>query len=261
MTLQNSTTSAATDAVLQALLAAFPGGAPADDTALATALTDASQAYAVQAWLVAALDGSNQPARHWKSGGPSRQAELTHAPLPARGVRPSGARLDDLPLRHRFIEAEVALRLGRAVTAAQAAAASPAECAGWVDAMCVSIEVVDSRWASARAAPALLRLADLQSHGALVLGDWVPFAQRDWARQVCRVRIGAGAWQSFEGTHSLADPAWLLPAWLRHATRDGAPVAAGTVVTTGTWCGLLDAAPGDRVEVEFPRIGAASAQL
>lgn len=259
MTLANSNSSV--DAVLQALRDAFAGGAPADDTALADALADASQAYAVQERLVAALDGSAQPARHWKSGGPSREAVLTHSPLPARGVRPSGARLDDLPLRHRFIEAEVALRLGRAVTADEVATASPAECAAWIDAMCVSIEVVDSRWASVRAAPALLRLADLQSHGALVLGDWVPFAPRDWSRQVCRVRIGAGDWTDFEGTHSLADPAWLLPAWLRHATRHGTPVAAGTVVSTGTWCGLLPAAQGDRVEVEFPGMGAAAAQL
>ena len=50
-------------------------------------------------------------------------------------------------------------------------------------------------------------------------------------------------------------------AWLRHATRDGAVVAAGTVLTTGTWCGMLQAQAGDAVTVEFDGIGAAAIQL
>ena len=64
-----------------------------------------------------------------------------------------------------------------------------------------------------------------------------------------------------QGTHSLGDPAWLLPGWLRHATRHGERMAAGTVVTTGTWVGILTAGEGDLVSVEFPGIGRASVQL
>ncbi len=37
----------------------------------------------------------------------------------------------------------------------------------------------------------LAKLADQQSHGALVLGDWIAFEARDWATQTCRVRIRA----------------------------------------------------------------------
>ena len=94
-----------------------------------------------------------------------------------------------------------------------------------------------------------------------MLGAFVPWAPRDWAAQVCRVRIGGADWQAFTGTHTLGDPAWLLPQWLRHATRNGRAVPAGAVVTTGTWCGLLEAHPGERVEVEFPGIGRAAVQL
>ncbi len=57
--------------------------------------------------------------------------------------------------------------------------------------MAVSIEVVDSRWRQYTDAPALLKLADLQAHGALVLGEWIPYQARDWASQRCHVRIGA----------------------------------------------------------------------
>ncbi|MNG35694.1 hypothetical protein D3C84_1224970 [compost metagenome] len=65
----------------------------------------------------------------------------------------------------------------------------------------------------------------------------------------------------FRRTHSMGDPAWLLPAWLRHATQGGRTVRAGTVLTTGTWCGLPLAAAGDRVMAEFPGIGQAEVQL
>ncbi len=127
-----------------------------------------------------------------------------------------------------------------------------------VDAMAVSIEVVDSRWAEGFAAPQLLKLADLQSHGALVLGDWAPYAARDWAAQTCRVQIGSNPPFESRGAHSMGDPAFVLAGWLRHATRGGATVAKGTVVTTGTWCGILMAARGDLVTVEFEGIGSAS---
>ncbi len=231
---------------------------------MSSLVTSGEDAYAVQAALVEALD-AEQPADGappaWKSGGPSRVATLTHARLPRTCVRPSGSDMRGLHLRQPGIEAELALRIGREVDAGQAATLSHDGAAKLVDAMCVSIEVVDSRWAEGKTAPALLKLADLQSHGALVLGEWVDFEQQDWSQQSCRVRIAGANWQAFRGTHSLADPTWVLPAWLRHATRGGATVPAGCVVTTGTWCGWLDASVGDRVEVEFSGIGATIVQL
>jgi 2-keto-4-pentenoate hydratase len=173
----------------------------------------------------------------------------------------SPARASDWPFRLRLIEAEIALRLSSDVDPAQAAALRHDGSPALVEAMCVSIEVVDSRWDQGVDAPALHKLADLQSHGALVLGDWVPFEARDWARQSCRVSIGARSPVQHTGSHSLADPLHGLPAWLRHATRHGATVRAGSVVTTGTWVGMLEAAPGDLVHVDFPGIGHASVQL
>jgi 2-keto-4-pentenoate hydratase len=223
----------------------------------AVALPDADAAYLVQEAVAAQLGWFGAaPPRYWKSGGPSREAVLTHAPLPPAGVWPNSFDARGQCFQFRGIEAEIALRLGRDVDADLAATLDLAAATAVVDAMCVSIEIVDSRWREGREAPALARLADLQSHGALVLGDWLPFVPRDWGRQPCRVSIGAAV-QHFIGTHSLADPAFVLPAWLRHATRGGRRVPAGSVVTTGTWCGLLFAAAGDRVEVSFEGIGSA----
>lgn len=251
----------AAEAVARALLDARRAGAPAADAqALPQQLQSPEEAYRAQQLVARELEPGAGVATHWKSGGPSRTAVLTHAALPEQGVWASGADAGRHPFRLRVVEAEVALRLGEAVGPARAAALTPEQAAGLVDAICVSIELVDSRWQQGLEAPALLKLADLQSHGALVLGEWQPFRPHDWAAQACTVRIGPGQ-QVFRGTHSLQDPTWLLPTWLRHATRHGATVRKGAVVTTGTWCGMLPAARGDLVQVAFDGIGQAQVQL
>lgn len=253
----------ATDAVIEALLSARRTLQPADAAPLLKSLVASDDAYLVQTAVANELGwfDADGAALHWKSGGPSRSAPLAHSPLPPTGVWTSPADARPWPFRLRFIEAEVALRLGRAVDAALAATLDPASAPALVDAMAVSIEIVDSRWQQGLQAPALLRLADLQSHGALVLGAWVPFdAAWDWSGQRCEVHIGSAV-HEFRGTHSLGDPAYVLAAWLRHATADGAVLPAGAVVTTGTWCGALKAQAGDAVRVVFDGIGESTVQL
>jgi 2-keto-4-pentenoate hydratase len=248
--------------VAEALVTARRQQRPADAGPLEALLQEPEQAYQVQDAVARALGWFDATGpRHWKSGGPSRSAPLTHAGLPPQQVWPSPADARAGLFNLRLIEAEVALRLARAVTPADAQAFDPATAPQWLDGMAVSIEIVDSRWQQARTAGALLKLADQQSHGGLVLGEWQAFAARDWAQQSCAVQIGSAAPQVFRGTHSLEDPAWLLPVWLRHATRHGATVPKGTIVTTGTWCGLLEARKGDRVRVVFEGIGEAEVQL
>jgi 2-keto-4-pentenoate hydratase len=246
------------DTAVQALVQARRS----QQTTPTVALPDAAAAYAVQDGVAAALGWFDATTpRHWKSGGPSRDAVLTHAALPPDGVWTSPADARRWNFHFRGIEAEIALRLARDVDAALAATLDVGAARALIDAMCVSIELVDSRWTEGRQASPLAKLADLQSHGALVLGAWVPFAARDWAAQTCMLTIGDAPAQTFRGTHSMGDPAFVLPAWLRHAMRDGAVLPAGTVVTTGTWCGLPLAAAGDRVSAEFPGIGRAEVQL
>lgn len=198
----------------------------------------------------------------WKSGGPSREAALGHAALPPRGVRHSPATLHDLRLNRPGIEAEIALRLGQDVDAARAATLDGPQAAALVDGMAVSAELVSSRWLQAQAAPAWLRQVDALSHGALVLGDWLPpQAGRDWAQQACEIQRNEDAPLRARGSHSLGDPFWLLPQWLRHATREGQVLPAGSVVTTGAWLVMPDLAAGDRLWVRFEGLGEVQVQL
>jgi len=110
----------------------------------AALLPDAAAAYAVQDQVAGALGWfGGQVPRHWKSGGPSREAVATHAPLPPAGVWASPAQAGAWPFNLRGIEAEVALRLREPVDARRAAALDLASARALVDAMCVSIEIVD----------------------------------------------------------------------------------------------------------------------
>ncbi len=248
------------DQIARALVTARQTDEPA--AASAVMLPDAAAAYEVQDAVAAHLGWfADAPARHWKAGGPSRSAVLTHAPLPPEGVWDSPAEARHWPFRLRGIEAEIALRLARDVDHEQAQALDPDQAAALVDAMCVSIEIIDSRWTEGLEAPAYAKLADLQSHGALVLGPWSNYRPVDWTQQRCSVRIGSQAPIERCGTHAMNDPAFVLPVWLRHATRNGRMLQAGTVVTTGTWVGILSATAGDLVTAEFPGIGQASVQL
>ncbi len=67
--------------------------------------------------------------------------------------------------------------------------------------------------------------------------------------------VAGGEPQRFTGTHSLGDPAWLLLDWLQHVAREHGSVPAGTVVTTGTWCGCMPLSAGDRFEMQFEGLG------
>lgn len=232
----------------------------------AAALPDVDTACAVQHATGVALQAwaPGEVPAHWKSGAGHRGATLTHAPLMLAGVTTDSHFAAPANLRsHHFfrpaIECEIALRLGRDVTPAQAAALRhDDDPAGLVDAMAVSIEVVDCRWVDDGSLPPLLRLADFQSHGALVLGTWVPWRAVDWSRQAGELRVNDAPPVRYAGSHPLGTPEWLLPIWLRHLTRHGATVPTGTVVTTGTWSGQVPLQRGSCVQVAFEGIGEAA---
>jgi 2-keto-4-pentenoate hydratase len=198
--------------------------------------------------------------RYWKSGGPGRNQPLVHAPLPEPGVLTG---MDEAPapgpvFQLRGAEAEIALRIGQDVTAEQAATLDHASALALVDAWCLALEWVDVRWRDGLKAPALAHLADGQCHGGLLLGHWQSMQAlqgKDWSAQSCTITLDHAAPQTFTGTHSLGDPAWLLLDWLQHVAREYGSVPAGTVVTTGTWCGCMQLQAGQRFQAEFAGLG------
>ncbi len=227
---------------------------PADTLPLA----DEAQAYAVQDGVIARLG----PVGGWKVGAPDNASEPNGAPLPTACLRASGASLGLAGASVRGIELEVAVRLKTDLRPGQRLLPRE-EVAAAIEAVMPAIELVDSRLVETRHAPAPARLADLQSHGALVLGDPSPIDPLSLDFTGLRTRLwfdGAPA-ADLTGGHTAPD-VWRLLAWLaRHAQARGLPLRAGQVITTGSCTGLLVAEPGAQVVGEIDGLGRVSLQV
>lgn len=211
----------------------------------------------------ARLDGWTEgPApRYWKSGGPAL-SELFHAPLPQAGVHASGARLQQKALCVHGVEGEIAFRLGQRVDRAQALALDESNVHQMFDGVAAAIEWVDSRWDRGLDAALALRQADLLGHGALVLsGQWTPYRMQDWSLTGCRISIDDEPVRQFRGSHPLKNPTAVLLPWLQHATGHWGTLEAGSVVTTGSWSGILQARQGSVVKLEFDGLPAVQMQF
>lgn len=242
-----------------ALIDARRSGVAADETPWKDTVLRAEDAYAVHDEVAAALGWTEAPEQpgHWKGGGPTTASVATFARLPSVWVQPSPGQLAARDFHRLGIEIEVAFRLARDVTAADLAARGTQDAAAFIDAMAVTIELVDFRWQGAEHAPAMLRLADLQSNGALVVGAWTPIRDVDWSAQTAVLRIDGREAGRYQAAHPCGDPRWMTPQWLQHAVLRQGSLAAGSVLTTGSWCGMVWLDGPAVVEAVFDGIGEA----
>lgn len=207
-------------------------------------------AFAAQALQLRALG----PIGGWKVGAKHAAAEPSCAPLPASGLLASGAELQGPAWRMRGLEVELALRLGRDIEAAEAP--SPADLHRALDAVLPAVEVVESRLADWPGSDPLAQLADLQTHGALVVGAPRPVPTSLDLRDIEATLYADGQpLASARGGNPAAD-LWRLLGWLAvHCTRQGQPLRAGQVITTGSCTGLLFADAGTGVQAELQGLG------
>jgi 2-keto-4-pentenoate hydratase len=238
-----------------ALLRAHRTRTPVDVAGLPVPHGDAD-AYAVQRALAADLHWFGTRPAAWKVGSASRAAPPSAAPIPSAVVRASPATFGRGTFNRIVIEGEIAFRLA----APPEAAAQDASTA--IDELVVTIEVVDPRYSDMDAAAPLLRLADQLLNGALVVGSGVPWrGSLDWGAQAAILRRNGTVVKETRGGHPLGDLVFLLRWLAEHAEAEGTPLAAGDLVTAGTWTGVYEAGPGDSIDVEFPGIGHASARF
>ena len=213
---------------------------------------DAAAAYALQDALLERIG----PIGGWKVGAKTETAEPTCAPLPASGILPTGSNLQLIPSSLRGIEVEVALRVRRDIDGSpQAIDALTLD--DMFDAVFPAIEVVETRLADFIDADPFSKLADLSSHGALVVGPAAGVRPGDV--QLPQLR----AIQTFDG-QSVADTIGGNPAvdllrltrWLaNHCVQRGSPLRKGQIVTTGSCTGMLFAQSQQKVEGEIVSIG------
>jgi 2-keto-4-pentenoate hydratase len=233
-------------AIAQRLAEAWHAGRALDAAELR--VPDAAGAAAVQRALWQRLAPAQAAPAAWKVGAAGPDAAITSAPLPA--VRPGGSTLSGPVFQRRGIELELALRLARDIDDPErlARAGSAAACIASVHA---ALEVVESRIAGWPEVPALAKLADLQSHGTLVLGDaaaWRPADGLPRLQQLAAtLDVDGTRAADTVGGHPAPDLCRLLAALARQAADQGWPLRAGTVITTGSCTGMVFVGPQAQV--------------
>lgn len=231
------------------LLAVHKGSAPLPWSHVAP--PDIAAAHAVQDATIAGLGAL----AGWKVGAKGPAQEPTCAPLPAPRVFGTGALLGPTS-RMRGVEVEVAVRLGKDLVPTSGEPGTAAVQAA-IGAILPVIEVVETRLADWRDSPPLAQMADLQSHGALVIGAPAQMNPGDLDLRSVEAYLAFDG-QPVASTRG-ANPAgniWRLLGWLAwHCAQRGRPLRAGQIITTGSCTGMLFAPEGARVQAQLAGIG------
>jgi len=204
-------------------------------------------AYAVQDATLAAIG----PIGGWKVCAAAPGNEPTCAPLPADGLMPRTATLRGSEWHLRGVEAEIAFVLG-ADLPPRSVPYTHDDVAHAVASVVPAIEVAETRWIDWLDANPVALLADLLSHGGLVLGEPAPFDRRwfDLSRIEVAMCFDDQVVAHTVGEHAHPDVGVLM-AWLaNHCATRGAALKAGQVITTGSCTGMLFASEGTTVRAE-----------
>lgn len=228
-------TPATLQAIAQALVHARRTGTPCPMADPACDLSEAD-AYAIQAMVAQGMGwfASGRPTA-WKVGGTTT---VSAAPLPEVLSSPAHwPHTDGSPL---LVEAELAFRLQR----------TPQHAHDMLDSLgsvCVSLEVIGTRWREGLNTPAVWKLADQGVHGGLVIGPEQPFSAcqhftlADWGRQRCHLSVDGEVRREGAGGHPAISPLTTLSWLYEHAARHTGGLQAGDLITTGAW--LMDTVP------------------
>lgn len=246
--------------LVQALIDAWNSGTPLSaEAATRLAPSDSTSAYRVQRQVGEALKWFPTGRPHaWKIGAPNLHTTPTAAPIADAVIINSTPEIAaQLPLssRHTLIgvEVELAIRLATdlpANTSPETARAAIAE-------VSAAIEICDVRAHDWATLPALLRLADQQMNRWLILGTGTSGTWADdYSTRTVQLEINGKPWPLENPGHPLQDPLYLLPWLCQHVSLEYPQgLKSGDIITTGTWTGLYEAQPGDRIRASFAGIG------
>ena len=231
------------------LLCAARGGAPVHELPATCRPESDADAYQIQDAVTRRL---GHAIGGWKVGAASPTTAAFCAPIYSNMIRPSPASYHAAELRLIGIEAELGFRLGRDLPA-RAAHYDRAEVAAGATLHPV-IEVVDSRYADFRSLDRPSILADNFSNGGLVYGAAVPnWEGLDFARTTITVtEDGEPFADSSQG--AARDPVAAL-ADFANLMRKRAGIKVGTIVTTGSWTGMVFTRRGARIIADFGPLG------
>lgn len=175
----------------------------------------------------------------WKVGAKSLTGPIQGAPLPIEGLHPSPATVKRSAFGVLGLELEIAFYFGR-VFEPREQPYSDEEVGSGLKAMAATIEIVSSRFAAWPKVDKLAQLADLQNHGALIVGQPVPY-------QATYPFTNPSMTFSYDGADIIlgespfnpaGDPRRLLPWLVNHCIGQGVALTPEMIVTAGSYSGV-----------------------
>ncbi|KAA1011744.1 2-keto-4-pentenoate hydratase [Paraburkholderia panacisoli] len=197
---------------------------------------DARAAYAIQHEI---LSASGARIGGWKIGAKSASGPIQGAPLPHVDLHADGTRLSRDGFAPLGLELEIAFRFGRRFEPSTTPY-SEDEVKAAIGSIGATIEVVASRYAAWPDIDKLAQLADLQNHGALIVGEFIPYRE-DFPFVAPSLHF------SFDGrdvvetapANPAGDPRRLLTWLVNHASSRGIAVTPEMIVTAGSYTGMF----------------------
>jgi 2-keto-4-pentenoate hydratase len=236
--------SAAFDVAALARLFAEARGhrAKLDDLPETARPASADDAYATQEATLRALGADSSDSRAiggWKVGSKSADGPIQGALLPASGMHESGVHLSMQAFGKAGLELEVAFTFKRSFDA-NSGPYSDDDIWNAIDSVHAAIEVVASRFAAWPDIDKIWQLADLQNHGALIVGEFMPYHE-DFPFVAPALRFDFNGRDVVELTpaNPAGDPRRLLTWLVNHATSRGITVTPDMIVTTGSYTGMF----------------------
>ncbi|HEY4353106.1 MAG TPA: fumarylacetoacetate hydrolase family protein [Paraburkholderia sp.] len=197
---------------------------------------NAEDAYAVQHDTLRAMRDS---IGGWKVGAKTPTGgPIQGSPLPAACVHRSGADLPRSSFNQAGLELEVAFALGRRFEPA-GGPYTDEQVLDAIESMQATIEIVTSRFNAWPDVDKLWQLADLQNHGALIVGEAVPY-DGAFAFLAPAASFTIDGAPLFEGApaNPAGDPRRLLGWLVNHGVSRGLTFEPGTVLTCGSYTGM-----------------------
>jgi len=149
------------------------------------------------------------------------------------------------------MECEIAFKIGKDMPP-RAAAYSAGEVAAHVESACVTAELLHSRLPAKYRSPRNAQLADLLSNAALVAGDPLKdWRQRDLKNITFEFCADDKTVLARQGGHPSGDPFAGVVALTNHLSSRGMTLAAGAIVTAGSYSGVHFAPKGGHFRVRF----------
>ena len=231
------------------LLCAARGGAPVHELPPSCRPQSDADAYDIQDAVTRQL---GETVGGWKVGAGSPPTAAFCAPIFARMIRASPASYQAGELRLIGIEAEIAFRLGRDLPPRAAAYDRDEVVAG--AALHPAIEVVDSRYGDFRSLDRPSILADNFSNGGLVYGTAVPgWEALDLGGMRITVTEDGEPFADSRGG-AARDPLGALVQFVNLMSSRGGALS-GTIVTTGSWTGMVFTKGGAHIAADFGGLG------